>query len=158
MNTEYYQDWRAWLELLTEHRVRYALIGGLAMAEHGHPRYTKDMDLLIQNTPENAERVMRAMRDFGFGEIGITARDFTQPDVVIQLGYEPVRIDLITSIPGVDWEEVEAGLLERELAGVRVPVIGRRELVKAKRATGRPEDMADLHRLGEGSAAKELAD
>ncbi len=91
---------------------------------------------------------MKALRDFGFGEVGLTAADSLQHDRVIQLGFEPGRIGLLSSIPGVTWEEVEAGSVRRDINGVAAVVIGRRELIESKRSAGRPEDAADVHRLG----------
>jgi hypothetical protein len=141
-------DFRELLALFNARRVEYVLVGGYAMAMHGAPRFTRDMDLYVRPTAENARRVMDSLREFGFGEIGLSERDFERPGQVIQLGRPPVRIDLITSIGGVSWEEADRGKTAGAYADVPVPVIGRRELILSKRAAGRKQDAADVEALG----------
>ncbi len=149
MSTEFYQDWKELLALFNEHEVNYMMVGGLAVSQHGFPRYTKDLDLLVERTPRNAARILAALEAFGFGGIGLKEEDFIKVGNFIQLGYEPVRVDLITSIDGVEWDEADAGKIVGDFDGVPVPVIGREELVKSKRAAGRPEDLLDIRKLGE---------
>jgi len=112
------------------------------------PRYTGDLDLYIRPTAANAERVMGALRDFGFGSLGLSEKDFSLPGRVVQLGYPPVRIDLVTSLSGVSWEEVFTNMVDGEYGNVPVKYIGRAEFVKNKRAIGRKKDLADLETLG----------
>jgi hypothetical protein len=88
--------------------VRFLIVGGYALAAHGHPRYTKDLDVWIRLDPENGERILRALDDFGFGDVGLVLEDFLDPDAVVQLGREPQRIDLLTFITGVDFDEARA--------------------------------------------------
>ena len=142
-------DFKELLALFNAHKVEYVVVGGFALAVHGAPRFTGDLDLLVHPTPENAHRVVAALGAFGFGSIGLTVADFEKPDQVVQLGVPPVRVDLITSISGVTWEAVETGAVAGDFGGQPVRYIGRDALVANKRATGRPRDLADLEALGE---------
>lgn len=97
------RDFKEFIECLNARDVRYLVIGGYAVAHHGRPRYTKDLDVWLEPGPENGERIVAALRDFGFESLGLTAADFQEPDTIIQLGYEPQRIDLLTSAQGLDF-------------------------------------------------------
>ena len=90
------QDFQEFIELFISHNVRFMIVGGYAVAAHGHPRYTKDLDVWVWADPKNADRVVSALAEFGFGELGLTAGDFLRPDSVVQLGHEPQRIDILT--------------------------------------------------------------
>jgi len=142
------QDFKKLLELLNDRGVEYVIVGAHALAFHGAPRYTGDLDIYIRPTAENAERLMVALADFGFGSLGLSEKDFSVPDRVVQLGYPPVRIDLVTSLSGVSWEEVSANMVDGEYGNVPVKYIGRAEFVRNKRAIGRKKDLADLEALG----------
>ena len=142
-------DFKDLLALLNEHGVEHIIVGGYALAFHGVPRYTGDMDILVRPGPANARRIMGALNAFGFGSVGLTASDFETPDQVVQLGVAPVRIDLITSLTGVSWEEAFAGRIEGNYGGVPIYYIGRDEFISNKRALGRKRDLADLEALGE---------
>lgn len=142
-------DFRDLLASLNAHDVAYIVVGGYALAWHGAPRFTGDIDVFVRCDATNAERIMSALEDFGFGSVGISAADFAQPDRVVQLGVPPVRIDLITSISGVTWEEADRGKVAGAYGDVPVFYIGRREFTANKRATGRKKDLADLEALGE---------
>ena len=98
-------DFKEFFQLLNENDVRYLIEGGYAVAYHGYPRYTKDIDVWISINPENAERVIKTLSDFGFESLGLEASDFLDEETVIQLGYAPNRIDLIMGVPGVDFNE-----------------------------------------------------
>src|ERR1041384_6036118 len=100
------KDLREFIESLNSNSVEFVIVGGVALAFHGHVRYTRDIDLLIRRSPANAERMVSAIAQFGFAGLGISAADFLKPDLIIQLGHPPNRIDVITSISGVDSEEV----------------------------------------------------
>ena len=102
------QDWLEWLLSLNANGAEYVIVGGVALAHHGFPRYTGDIDVLIHATPENAARVMQALKDFGLGSLSISQDDLSRKDRVIQLGFPPGRIDVLTSIDGVSWDEVRA--------------------------------------------------
>lgn len=141
------QDFREFVQSLNDSGALFLVVGGYAVALHGVPRYTKDLDLWIDNTPENAARVLDALDRFGFGELDISEDDLTRPDRVIQLGYPPVRIDLITSLEGVEFDECHAARLEVEVEGVIVSFIDLEHLKANKKATGRHQDLADLESL-----------
>lgn len=141
------QDFKEFVQSLNDNGVRYLVIGGYAVALHGHPRYTKDIDIWIQMTPENANRMVAALNDFGFGSLGLRAEDFLVLDQVIQLGYPPSRIDLITSPPGVDFETCYDSRVQTVIDGVAVSFIDLENLKKSKRAAGRLQDLADLENL-----------
>jgi len=98
------QDFKEFIQSLNDNHVRYLVIGGYAVALHGYPRYTKDIDVWIDMNPDNAAKMVRALKQFGFGSLGLKAADFLVPDQIIQLGYPPNRIDLMTTPPGVDFE------------------------------------------------------
>jgi len=137
-------DFREFLQLLNAACIDYAVVGGYAVGRHGHPRFTGDIDILIRPERENVEKVVHALDEFGFGSLGITLDDFLAPGMVIQLGVAPLRIDLITSIDGVSNDEIFANRLEEGEKDSRVFFIGRAQLIKNKRASGRPKDLADL--------------
>jgi hypothetical protein len=146
MNLE--DDLREFVELLNALNVHYVVVGGFAVAHHGHPRYTGDLDLFIERSPENAERLVQVIEGFGFADLDLTADDFLQEDLVIQLGVPPNRIDLLTDLSGVSFEETWATREQVHMGGVSVPVISKELLKRNKTATGRSQDLADLERLG----------
>lgn len=153
---ELYRDFRELLALFNARSVEYVVVGGYAMAHHGQPRYTRDIDLYVRPSKANAERVMAALDAFGFGGIGLSQTDFEKPDQIIQLGQPPVRIDLITTIEGVSWEQAAAGQAQGEYGGEPVPFLGRAELIANKKAAARPQDLADVERLqGQPGAGEE---
>jgi hypothetical protein len=145
---EVQQDFRDMLGLFNAHKVDYLIIGAHALAYHGVPRYTGDMDIFMRPTEENAHRIFKALEEFGFGSVGLTAEDFSVPDRVIQLGVAPIRIDIVTTITGVTWEEAAAGRVQGKYGDIVVYFIGREELVRNKHALGRKKDQADLEALG----------
>ncbi|MFW6367105.1 MAG: DUF6036 family nucleotidyltransferase [bacterium] len=141
------KDFAELLELFNKHNVKYCIVGAFALAFHAHPRYTKDMDLLVQPTAKNGERIVTALRDFGFGSLRLTPEDFTEPEQVIQLGYPPLRIDLLTSLSGVDFPEVWAHRVSARYGSINVNFISSNDLIKAKSTTGRPQDEVDVQHL-----------
>lgn len=143
------QDFRDLLKLFNDHGVEYIIVGAYALAYHGAPRYTGDIDILVRPNVENAQRILRALNDFGFGSVGLTIDDFVNPDKVVQLGVAPVRADIVTSITGVSWEEAAAGQVEGIFGDVVVHYLGRKEFILNKRAIGRKKDQADIEALGE---------
>jgi hypothetical protein len=124
-------------------------VGSYALAFHGAPRLTRDMDLLVRPTRANAERVLAALEAFGFASLRLAAEDFDRLDQVLQLGVPPVRIDIMTSIEAVPWEEAWSGRATGQVGGVPTHFLGREQYVKNKRAIGRPKDLGDLDVLGE---------
>ncbi len=142
-------DFRDLLELFNSHKVKYIIVGGYALAFHGAPRYTGDIDIFVASNAKNAERIFSALKDFGFGSVGLTPADFNKPGQIIQLGVPPVRIDIVTSITGVSWEEAESNQVKGNYGDIRVQYIGREQLIVNKKAVGRKKDLADLEALGE---------
>ena len=142
-------DFRELLECFNASSVEYLIVGSYALAFHGAPRYTGDMDLLVNPTRENAERVLSALADFGFGSLGLVPEDLDRPDQILQLGVPPVRVDIITSIEAVSWQEAWEGRVQGACGGVPACFLGREQYVTNKRAVRRPKDIADLAALGE---------
>jgi hypothetical protein len=146
---EIHQDFKDLLALFNAHKVDYIIIGAYALAFHGAPRYTGDMDIYVKPDVENAQRILVALNEFGFGAVGLSPKDFEEPDKVIQLGVPPVRVDLVTSITGVTWDEAFLGKVKGKYGNVSVYFIGRDHFILNKRALGRKKDLADLEALGE---------
>jgi len=142
-------DFKELLELFNRHRVEYLVVGGYALAFHGAPRVTGDIDLFVRPTSENAERILAALDEFGFASLNLSKDDFTTPGMVVQLGVPPVRIDIITRVSGVSWEKADAGKVAGNYADTPVFFIGREDFISNKRATGRVKDAADIEALGE---------
>ena len=143
------KDFEELLELLNGNAVEFLVVGAYALAFHGAPRFTGDIDLYIRPTRDNAERMLRALVAFGFRSPDLSAEDFMKPDQVVQLGVPPVRVDLLTSISGVTWEEAESGKAGGVYGEVPVFFLGRDHYIRNKRAIGRKKDLADLEALGE---------
>ena len=134
-------------DCLRRHDVRALLVGAHALAFHAKPRYTKDLDVLVEPTEENARRVVAAIEEFGFGALGLQVADFSSPGTIVQLGHEPNRIDIITRISGVTFEEAWASRVEANYAGGPVFFIGKEALIRNKEAAGRPQDRVDADLL-----------
>lgn len=142
-------DFRDLLALLNEHRVEYIIVGAYALAYHGAPRFTGDIDVYVHPTPENARRILHALADFGFLVPNLTVEDFQKPNKVVQLGVPPVRVDLVMSITGVSWEDANAHKVSGLFGDIPVRYLGREQYIINKRAIGRKKDLADLEALGE---------
>ncbi|WP_319475724.1 hypothetical protein [Marispirochaeta aestuarii] len=142
-------DYKELLELFNKNNVEYIIVGAHALALYGVPRFTGDIDILVRPSMENGKKIIRALADFGFSFTNLSESDLTDHDKVIQLGYPPVRIDLITSITGLTWDEIDSGKVSGYYGELPAYFIGREELVKNKRASGRKKDLADLEALGE---------
>ena len=140
-------DLREFIELLNSRKVEYIVVGGHAVAFHGHPRFTGDIDFFIRMTSANVERLLAVLNDFGFGALGITERDILQPKRIIQLGHPPNRIDLLTSISGVDFDSAWETRVEVMMDDQSVSMLGWKELLRNKKAAGRAKDLADLEKL-----------
>jgi predicted nucleotidyltransferase len=140
-------DWIELCRLFSAQRVEFLLIGGQAVIAHGYPRLTKDMDLWLRPTADNGRRVLDALTAFGtpFGDI--VAESFTGPDLILMLGREPFRVDLLTHIPGVVFEDAWQRRLSVTLDGVTIPLIAREDLITNKKAVGRLQDLADVEAL-----------
>jgi predicted nucleotidyltransferase len=141
------QDFKEFIQSLNDNQVRYLVIGGYAVALHGYPRYTKDIDIWIEMSSENANRMLQALEQFGFASLDLQPQDFMTPDQVIQLGYPPSRIDLLTTPDGVNFVECYATKLEVDIGDVLVNFIDLDNLRVNKKASGRLQDLADLENL-----------
>ena len=142
-------DFRDLLASFNAHKVDYIIVGAYALAFYGAPRYTGDIDIYVKPDPENAQRIMAALDEFGFGSVELSAADFEVPDKVIQLGVPPIRVDMVTSITEVSWDDAFSGRVEGKYGDVPVHYIGREHFILNKRALGRKKDLADLEALGE---------
>lgn len=140
------RDFKEFAELLNANGVEYLLVGGYALAAHGHPRYTGDIDFWVSPDPTNVLRLLSALQAFGFGSLGLKVEDFG-PDTVVQLGEPPRRIDLLTTIDGVDFGGAWARRVAFEADGLRLNLIGVEDFKINKRASGRAKDLADLDAL-----------
>lgn len=143
------QDFREFIQSLNANQVRYLVVGGYAVAVHGHPRYTKDIDIWIDMSLANAANVVKALDQFGFGSLGLQAADFLEPDQIVQFGNPPSRIEIFNSLPGVDFATCYPLHVQVEVDGVPVDFIDLDNLKKNKRAAGRLQDLADLENLDE---------
>lgn len=127
--------------------MRFLVVGGFAVAVHGIPRYTKDLDIWVECSEDNAKRLLAVLEAFGFGSLELSVEDFTTPDLVIQLGYEPNRIDFLTGLTGVMFDDAFPKRISATIDGIDVPVIDRASLAINKRAFGRPQDLVDAEGL-----------
>lgn len=150
------EDFRDLLAALVEAGVRFLVVGAHAMAVHGVPRATGDLDIWIERSEANASRVLEALARFGapVASLGLSIADFTRDDHVVQIGVPPRRIDFLTSISGVEFDQAWGAAIQQDVSGVMVRFLGREALVQNKRASGRAKDLADLEALGEASAAQ----
>jgi hypothetical protein len=140
-------DWIELLNLFNASEVRFLIIGGYAVIKYAEPRFTKDIDIWIGIDSENSRRVYEALRRFGAPLAGISPEDFTKPGYFYQMGRPPLRVDIVMTIPGVEFEEAWSNRVATTLDGVDVPFISKPDLIKAKQAAGRPQDLLDLERL-----------
>ena len=143
------RDYRDMLSAFDEENVEYLVVGAYALAAHGAPRATGDLDLWIRPTPENADRALRALKVFGAPTHDLTASDLADPDLVFQVGVEPRRVDILSSITGVSFDHAWREREQIEIDGLELPILGRAQLVANKRALGRKQDLADIERLTE---------
>jgi hypothetical protein len=146
-NMELSLDFKEFFESLNKYNVRYLVVGGYAVAFHGHPRYTKDIDVWVEATPENALRLIQALHDFGFASLGLQKDDFLEPGQTIQLGVPPNRIDLLTTALALDFESCFSSKVDGYIAGLTVHFVDLDHLKQNKRAVGRLQDLADLENL-----------
>ena len=143
------KDFNEFVELFIAHDVQFLIIGGYALAAHGFPRATGDLDAWVWASDTNAAKIITALDEFGFADVGITVSDLSREDTVVQLGYPPYRIDILTSIDGLEFTEAWASRVMVRINNMDVPFISRNDLITNKTAVGRPQDIADVHRLTE---------
>jgi hypothetical protein len=146
---EVQKDFKEFLALLNAHEADFMIVGGYALAFHGAPRYTGDIDVFIKPDSKNAQLIMKVLEELGFSSLELSIDDFKKEDSVVQLGLPPVRIDIITSISGVTWEQADASKEPGKYGEVPVFYIGKNQYVANKRAIGRAKDIADIEALGE---------
>ena len=144
-----HRDFDEFLKLLNSHKIKYVIVGGYALSIYAIPRATKDMDILIEASEDNASKMIKALDGFGFKSSNLQTEDFLNPETIIQLGRAPVRIDLITSITGVKWDEIWKNKTKGTFGNSNIPVyfIGKAQLIKNKSATGRDQDLLDVKKL-----------
>lgn len=143
-------DFREFAELLNEHKVEYLIVGGYSVAYHGYPRFTGDFDIWINPTKSNSKKIIAALENFGFGSFGLDEKDFHQPDKVIQFGVEPLRIDIMTAIDGLDnFDEAYKRRDTGRFGNMKIDFISFQDLIENKKATNRLQDKADVEKLNE---------
>lgn len=140
-------DFKNFLSLLNAHRVDYLLIGGYAVGYHGYPRATVDLDVWIARTPDNANRMVALLREFGFTDPVLTTGLFLERDRIVRMGVPPFRIEIATTISGVDFEDCHRRRIDTSIDGVPVAVIDLASLRRNKQAAGRNKDLDDLEHL-----------
>lgn len=140
-------DFKDLLQSLHECEVRYLVAGGYAVIHHSQPRYTKDIDIWLEPTGENARKLMRAFQIFGIPMVGVTQDDFATPGTQFNLGVAPCEIDFLTTIPGLEFESAWENRVISEENDFPIQYLGKSDLIRAKQTAGRPQDLADLDEL-----------
>ncbi len=143
------QDFKEFIELLNLHNVKYLVTGGYAVCYHGYPQMTGAVDFFVERSSENAARLEAVLSAFGFGDLGLAANVFLEPDTIVQLGFPPNRIDIITSLSGMSFEDAWKDRVLDEIDGSPLNFIGKKALIANKMASGRPKDLADCHALSD---------
>ncbi|MBA3296334.1 MAG: hypothetical protein H0U19_05310 [Acidobacteria bacterium] len=143
------QDFLDLLRAFIDRNVRFLIVGAYALGVHGRPRATGDLDVWVDATPDNAPNIMRALEQFGAPTEQVTVEDFSRPGIVFQMGLPPLRIDILTELTALTFEEAWPGRTSADFGSVMVDVLGREDFIKNKRATGRARDLGDVEALGE---------
>ena len=138
------KDYEDLLRLFNRNKVRYCIIGAYAVAFYVRPRYTKDIDILIESGIKNGEKIIKALKKFGFKSCKLSAKDFAKKGHIIQLGYEPIRVDIITSIPKMNFKEIWKNKKRSKYGNEKVFFIGQKDLIKIKKISGREQDKVDI--------------
>ena len=139
------EDFKEFIELLIDYRVRYLIVGGYAVGFHSRPKFTQDLDIWIENSEENAQRVLSVLSDCGFGDLEIAIKYLTNPDSVLKLGQAPLRIDLVTSVSGLNFSDAFHKKVKGKYFGVSVNFISMEDMIKNKKASGRKKDLDDIN-------------
>lgn len=147
-------DFIDFLRLCNEHHVKYLVVGGYAVSIHGYPRYTKDLDVCIESSEENAEKMVDVISDFGLGSLKLTKEDFLKKNFITQLGYEPLRIDILNEVDGVSFSAAWQNKREVVYEGLKINFIGYNELLVLKQLAGRSQDLTDIKKLEERNKNK----
>ncbi len=138
------RDYEDLLKLLNKHKVKYCIIGSYAVAFYARPRYTKDIDILVETNIENAKKILKALNEFGFKNVGLSVKDFNKKGRIVQLGYEPVRIDILTSIKGVSFKKIWDNKKKGTYGKQKINFVALKDLIKIKNISKRKQDIADL--------------
>ena len=138
------QDFREFLELLNKHKVRYLIVGGYAVGFYSRPKYTEDIDIWVESANSNAEKLIVVLKEFGFGELDISTEDLTNTNMVFQLGYAPLRIDIMTGVSGLSFVDCFSRSVSTKYFGLDVNMIALQDLITNKKASGRKKDLSDL--------------
>jgi len=138
------KDFEELFELLNHHKVRYLVVGGYAFAIHAEPRYTKDLDIFYHSSESNSKKLLHCIKDFGFESLQITVEDLIKPGRVIQIGHSPLRVDFLNMLDGVSFEECWINRINSTYGNQTIQVIGRKELINNKMASGREQDLLDV--------------
>jgi predicted nucleotidyltransferase len=148
------KDYEEFLSSLNKHNVKYCIIGAYAVAFYAKPRYTKDIDILVEPSKDNARRILKALDEFGFGKIGVSVEDLTLEGNILQLGYEPLRIDLLNKLEGLEFQDVWKNRVTGGYGAEKVYFIGLDDLIENKKMSGRPSDKIDLALLEKNRKGK----
>lgn len=143
------KDFKELLKLFNKHKVEYVIVGAYALAFHGCPRYTGDLDILVKPDLSNAKNILEALKEFGFGSLNLTVEDFSSEKKVVQLGVPPIRIDILTSLTNVTWKQISSNRVKGKYGNISVNFIGKDELIANKKALGRHKDLADIEAITE---------
>jgi len=141
------QDYKDMLSLLLEKKVDFLIVGAYALAVHGLPRATADIDIFVKPSTINADHIIEALIEFGTPIENISRSNFEKPGIILQIGVKPRRIDIITEIDGLSFDEAGVGKCVVDIEGLAIPVISKSNLIKNKRATGRDKDRLDAENL-----------
>ena len=141
------RDFIEFIELMNKHKVEYMVIGAHALAFHGRPRHTGDLDIWIKPSNDNALKMVNTINDFGFGSLGLTTKDFIRENYVTQLGYPPLRIDILNSISGVSFDDAYKKKIHGEFDGMSICFISIQDFIENKKASGRHKDLGDIELL-----------
>ena len=144
MKINFPKDFREFVELLEKHKIEYLIVGGYAVGFHGYPRFTGDLDIWIRISETNSTNMLLVVKEFGFGSLGLTIKDFSTNGNIVQLGYPPLRIDLLTEIDGITFDEAYPNKQEVLQDGFKYNFISYDDLLKNKKASGRHKDLDDL--------------
>lgn len=148
------KDYEEFISLLNKHKVKYCIIGAFAVAFYAKPRYTKDIDILIEPSKENAGKILSVLEEFGFGDLSVSTEDLTRKGNILQLGYEPVRIDLLNNLEGLEFRDVWKNKVMGEYGSEKVYFIGLDDLIKNKKTAGRSSDLMDIELLEKSKKEK----
>ena len=146
---EIQSDFKELLELFNANKVEYVVVGGYALAFHGAPRFTGDIDFFVRPEPENAKKILESLRQFGLESLDLSEEDFTCPDRVIQIGVPPVRVDILTSLTGVSWQQVDSNKVTSMYGQTQVYFIAKQDFIANKKALNRKKDIADIEAMDE---------